>query len=44
VGKWDFENPIKIIFSGDWYFIMFPISTFLFVYQVIMDYYRMGFQ
>ena len=44
VGKWDFENPMKNIFSGDWNFIMFLISTFLFVYQVIMDYYWMGFQ
>ena len=29
--------------SGDWHSIIFQISTFLFVYQVITDYFRMGF-
>lgn len=35
MGKWDFENPIKNILSGDRNFISFLISTLLFVYLIV---------
>ena len=39
-----FEKSHNKNLSGDWHLNIFPISTFLFVYQVIMDYFLMGFQ
>lgn len=43
-GKMGFLKSHDKNLSGDWYFVIFQISTFLFVYQAIMDFFRMGFQ